>query len=182
MSAATYSEEALNQAVEALDCMQDANMVKPVDAHLEVTENGYEIIPETQGTELDKDKVKEAVKNAIESGAQEVNLDEAGCYTSPSVLSTDENLAKERNQGNAFLNVTVTVDFADRQEVINKDVMKDWLTTDDSGNVTLDEAKVKEYVQQLKYKYDTFGSSRQFKTATERPLPYREGLRLAYCT
>ena len=118
MSAATsYSEEALNQAVEALDCMQDANMVKPVDAHLEVTENGYEIIPETQGTELDKDKVKEAVKNSIESGAQEVNLDEAGCYTSPSVLSTDENLAKERNQGNAFLNVTVTVDFADRQEM-----------------------------------------------------------------
>lgn len=176
MSAATsYSEEALNQAVEALDCMQDANMVKPVDAHLEVTENGYEIIPETQGTELDKDKVKEAVKNAIESGAQEVNLDEAGCYTSPSVLSTDENLAKERDQGNAFLNVTVTVDFADRQEVINKDVMKDWLTTDDSGNVTLDEAKVKEYVQQLKYKYDTFGSSRQFKTATGETITVSGG-------
>ena len=43
----------------------------------------------------------------------------------------------------------MTVDFADRKEVINAEVMKDWLATDEAGNVTLDQAKVKEYVQQL---------------------------------
>ena len=65
MSAATsYDEEALNQAVDALACMQDANMTKPVDAHLEVKESGYEIVPETQGTEVDKAKVKEVIKKA----------------------------------------------------------------------------------------------------------------------
>ena len=59
-------------------------MTKPVDAHLEVKESGYEIVPETQGTEVDKAKVKEVIKKAIDSGAQEVNLEDEGCllYTS----------------------------------------------------------------------------------------------------
>ena len=47
--------------------------------------------------------------------------------------------------------------------------------TDEAGNVTLDQAKVKEYVQQLKYKYDTFGSSRQFKTATGETITVSGG-------
>ena len=104
-----------------------------------------------------------------------MNLEDEGCYTSPKVLSTDENLAKQREQGNQFLQITVTVDFADRKEVINAEVMKDWLATDEAGNVTLDQAKVKEYVQQLKYKYDTFGSSRQFKTATGETITVSGG-------
>ena len=57
------------------------------------------IVEETQGTALDSDKVKEAVKNAIDSGETLLDLDQAGCYIEPSVLSTDENLAKQRGRG-----------------------------------------------------------------------------------
>ena len=161
----TYDEAAVKVAVDQLAVVQDENMVKPVNAHLEVTENGYEIIPETLGTEVDKEKVKAVVLDAIERGASEVNLEEAGCYTSPEVLSTDEKLAKQQEEGNKFLNVTVTIDFADRQEVVNKDVMKDWLVVGEDGSLDLSHEKAKAYVQELKYEYDTFGSSRQFTTA-----------------
>ena len=161
----TYDEAAVKAAVDQLAALQDENMVKPANAHLEVTENGYEIIPETMGTEVDKEKVKAVVLDAIERGAAEVNLEEAGCYTSPEVLSTDEKLVKQQEEGNKFLNVTVTIDFADRQEVVNKEVMKDWLVVGEDGSVDLSHEKAKAYVQELKYEYDTFGSSRQFTTA-----------------
>ena len=161
----TYDEAAVKAAVDQLAVVQDENMVKPVNAHLEVTENGYEIIPETMGTEVDKEKVKSVVLDAIERGASEVNLEEAGCYTSPEILSTDEKLMKQQEEGNKFLNVTVTIDFADRQEVVNKDVMKDWLVVGEDGSLDLSHEKAKAYVQELKYEYDTFGSSRQFTTA-----------------
>lgn len=161
----TYDEAAVKAAVDQLAVVQDENMVKPVNAHLEVTENGYEIIPEIMGTEVDKEKVKSVVLDAIERGASEVNLEEAGCYTSPEVLSTDEKLVKQQEEGNKFLNVTVTIDFADRQEVVNKDVMKDWLVVGEDGSLDLSHEKAKAYVQELKYEYDTFGSSRQFTTA-----------------
>ena len=161
----TYDKEGVSAAIDALACFKAENIVQPADAHLEATENGYEIIPEVVGNALDKEKVKAAAIKAIDSGEIEVDLEKEGCYSNPAILSTDANLVKQRDQGNAFLNVTITLDFADRQEVINKDIMKNWLTTNEEGNVDLSQEKVKAYVQELKYTYDTFGSSRQFQTA-----------------
>ena len=176
LSATTsYDEDALNAAVDALDCFKEENVVQPVDAHLEVQDGQYVIVEETQGTALDSDKVKEAVKNAIDSGESLRDLDQAGCYIEPSVLSTDENLAKQRDEGNKLLTVTVTIDFSDRQEVIDADVMKDWLTTNEEGAVDLDRTKVREYVQQLQYEYDTFGSSREFTTSSGQTITVSGG-------
>lgn len=176
LSATTsYDETALNAAVDALDCFKEENVVQPVDAHLEVQDGQYVIVEETQGTALDSDKVKEAVKNAIDSGETLLDLDQAGCYIEPSVLSTDENLAKQRDEGNKLLTVTVTIDFSDRQEIIDADVMKDWLTTNEEGAVDLDRTKVREYVQQLQYEYDTFGSSREFTTSSGQTITVSGG-------
>lgn len=176
LSATTsYDEDALNAAVDALDCFKEEHVVQPVDAHLEVQDGQYVIVEETQGTALDSDKVKEAVKNAIDSGESLLDLDQAGCYIEPSVLSTDENLAKQRDEGNKLLTVTVTIDFSDRQEVIDADVMKDWLTTNEEGAVDLDRTKVREYVQQLQYEYDTFGSSREFTTSSGQTITVSGG-------
>lgn len=176
LSATTsYDETALNAAVDALDCFKEENVVQPVDAHLEVQDGQYVIVEETQGTALDSDKVKKAVKNAIDSGETLLDLDQAGCYIEPSVLSTDENLAKQREEGNKLLTVTVTIDFSDRQEVIDADVMKDWLTTNEEGAVDLDRTKVREYVQQLQYEYDTFGSSREFTTSSGQTITVSGG-------
>ena len=176
LSATTsYDEDALNAAVDALDCFKEENVVQPVDAHLEVQDGQYVIVEETQGTALDSDKVKEAVKNAIDSGETLLDLDQVGCYIEPSVLSTDENLAKQRDEGNKLLTVTVTIDFSDRQEVIDADVMKDWLTTNEEGAVDLDRTKVREYVQQLQYEYDTFGSSREFTTSSGQTITVSGG-------
>ena len=176
LSATTsYDETALNAAVDALDCFKEENVVQPVDAHLEVQDGQYVIVEETQGTALDSDKVKEAVKNAIDSGETLLDLDQVGCYIEPSVLSTDENLAKQRDEGNKLLTVTVTIDFSDRQEVIDADVMKDWLTTNEEGAVDLDRTKVREYVQQLQYEYDTFGSSREFTTSSGQTITVSGG-------
>lgn len=171
----SYDENALDTAINALDAFQEANIIQPTDAHLEVQNGQYVIVEETQGNALDKDKVTEAVKNAIDGGETLLDLDQAGCYIEPSVLSTDENLAKQRDEGNKLLTVTITIDFSDRQEVINGDVMKDWLTTDEEGNVDLDQTKVREYVQQLQYEYDTFGSSREFQTSSGETITVSGG-------
>ena len=168
----TYDEAAVNAAVDQLTAVQEENMVKPANAHLEVTENGYEIIPETVGTELDKEKVKATVKDAIAKGASKVNLEEAGCYTSPEDVSTDENLVKQRDQGNAFLNVTVTIDFADRQEIVDKEVMKDWLVVNEEGNIDLSHEKAKAYVQELSMNMIPLGHPDHLLQQMDKILPF----------
>lgn len=176
MSATTsYDKDAVLAAVDALACFQEENIQAPQDAHLEVTENGYEIIPEVQGNTLDKEKVREAVMKAIETGETQLDLDEAGCYINPSVYSTDESLAKAKENGEKLLSVTVTIDFSDRRETVDQNVMKDWLTVGENGEVDLDAAKVREYVQNLKYEYDTFGLSREFRTADGKTITVSGG-------
>ena len=69
----------------------------------------------------------------------------------------------------------MTFDFSDRQEVVNKDVIKNWLTTDENGDVVLDEEKAKEYVVEMAKKYDTFGYPRQFVTSTGETITVSGG-------
>ena len=50
------NEEALKQAVEGLTCMQPGNMQAPKDAYVGITDDGYAVIPEEEGTTLDEEK------------------------------------------------------------------------------------------------------------------------------
>lgn len=161
----TYDEEKLTSVIDGLECFKEENITQPQDAKLVEGESGYEISPEVQGNALDQDKAKKLIAEAIAGGETEISFDDADCYQKPSVLSDNEELIKERDQINTYLQVTITYDFSDRQEVVDKDVIKTFLTTDEEGNVGLDETKVKQYVKELGYEYDTFGLSRDFKTS-----------------
>ena len=107
---------------------------------LHIAQNGENMVVQEdvyKRQALDKDKVKEQILKAIDGGKTELDLEAEDCYLKPTVYSTDENLIKQRDQSNAYLGVTVTFDFSDRQEVVNKDVIKNWLTTDENGDVAV---------------------------------------------
>ena len=59
--------------------------------------------------------------------------------------------------------------------MVDQNLIKDWVTTDENGNAVLDEAKVKAYVVELAKKYDTFGYPRQFKTSTGETITVSGG-------
>ena len=90
----SYNEESLNQAVAALACMQDANMTPVQDARVEDNGTSYEIVPEVEGTTLDKEKTLAAVKAAVDQRQTEISLEEADCYVKPAVRQDDENLKR----------------------------------------------------------------------------------------
>lgn len=108
----TVDEEKLTSAIDGLTCLAEENMQQPVDAHLEVSDNGYEIVPETEGTALDKDKVTEVITKAVKAGETEVDLEASDCYLKPSVYQDDKNLIAQRDQSNAFLKAKITIDFS----------------------------------------------------------------------
>lgn len=87
-----YDEEKLEQAVENLKCMDASSAVSPEDAHLSdyIPGTGYEIVPETEGTDLDEGMVTEAIVRGVETLTPSLNLDELGCYEKPAVTSQDE--------------------------------------------------------------------------------------------
>ncbi len=169
------SEEKLSQSINGLNCMQEANMAPPTDAHLEYQEGAFQIVAETLGNQLDTDKTYSTVRTSVYEGENEISLDELSCYAAPSVYQDNEELAKECEEVNRLLTANITYDFSDRTEVVDSDEIAEWITFGDNFTYELDEDKMYEYVYQLGLKYDTFGLSREFTTHSGNTITLKGG-------
>ncbi len=171
----SYSEETMTQLLDALQCFQPENVTAPEDA--KITDNGtaFEITPEVEGNTLKREETEQAVREAIDTGKSELNFEEAGLYEVPSVRSDDEMLNNQVTQMNSLTAANLTYDFVDRQYVVNRDVIKEWLTQDAEGNYTIDETQAAAWVRQMAYETDTFGLAHTFKTSLGPTIELKAG-------
>lgn len=160
----TYNEELLQEKVRTLACFDDANMIEPTNANIQMTEAGYELVPETQGSYLLADKVYMLVKATVDAGENELTLSDE-VYKKPQVTTEDKVLSQCMKQINAYFGAQITYDMGDTSEIVDKSVISSWITVDEAYNVSFDENAVAVYVQSLATKYNTYGDIRKFKTS-----------------
>lgn len=170
-----WDEALLESKTDSFSFMQEENMQAPVDAHLEYSDGQFQVVKEDPGTQLEKDSVHAKVSEAVREGHSELDLDEAGCYAKPQICEDSEELIKEQSQVNDMLDVEIIYDFSDRQEVVNSDLISQWITFGDDFTFELDQEKVEEYMHELGLKYDTFGLSREFTTSTGQTIKLKGG-------
>lgn len=161
----SYDEASFTQAVNQLACMQDANMTPPQDARLEDDDTAYQIVPEVEGTALDKEKTTEVIKKAVDERRTEVSLTDEDCYLKPTVLQSDEELAKEAEKLNKITATQITVNFGNGTETVTRDMLKSWLVKGEDGTYTFDVNLVKPVVIGWSEKYNTYGKPRDFKNS-----------------
>ena len=65
---------------------------------------------------------------------------------------------------NKYLKASITYTFGSNTEVVDKDLISQWVTVDDNMAVTFNSDAVVKYVQQLESKYDTYQTKRTFTT------------------
>lgn len=159
-----YDEKSLQAAIEKLQCMQDGNMVAPQDAKIEDNGTTYEIIPEVKGTTLDKSKALAAMKKAVDERKEELVLEDANCYASPTVFKDNENLIKEAEQLNKMTGLQINLNFGDTKEAITREMLQSWLKKNEEGTYSFDEAIVKPVVIGWSEKHNTYGRERDFTT------------------
>lgn len=169
----TYDKKKLKKTVKALECFKE--MQAPADAYIEKTENGFEIVPEVEGDTLEQKKVIAQVQKAVENGQPVVDLVEKECYVLPQVYRDDETLVQHKEQLDRLATAKITYDFQDRNEVLDSEILQDWVVQGEDGKYQLDEAQLKEYVHQLAVKYDTYGSERDFRTAEGNMIKVKGG-------
>ena len=170
------NEDALKQAVEGLNCMQPENMQAPEDAYVGTTDDGYAVIPEVEGTTLDEEKVIAGLRQALTDGETIFDLEAGDCYEKPEILQDNEELKAKADAINQKLSASLTLDFGtDRQEVLDKSTLKDWVVEKEDGNYAIDETKVTEYVAGLAKKYDTVDSKRSFTTTSGETVTLTPG-------
>lgn len=153
----TMDDALVEQQVRSLSCFQQ---FVPME-NAKVVDDGTQFIvqPEVNGTQLDIERAVEAICAVLRSGGTEIDLDEAGLYVAPEVLSDDAGLNATVEKLNGYLAANLTLDFGDSRIVtIDSDVIRGWVAENEDGELDLDYDLAFDFVKrQMAYKFDTFG-------------------------
>lgn len=161
-----YEEAALEEKISGLQGFQKDFIKEPTDAYIAdyVPGSGFELVAETRGNRLNREKTIAAVKAALGGLEKQIDLDAAGCYEEPKVTSEDAALKKTFEKLQNYVHTAVTYTFGTEREVLDADTVAGWIVQR-GKEVSLDPESVKEYVNSLRKKYDTIFHKRQFMTS-----------------
>lgn len=161
-----YDDAMLKSTVEGWAACQAQNMLSAQDAYIggySEALRGYEVIPETLGTELDVHQVISLVAEAVLMKETTLDLEAFDLYSVASVLQDDIRLTASVETANRWLGTNITYDWNDNEVVLDADTIRDWVTIED-GEVILDEDAVKDFVKAQSKSYDTYGKKKSFVT------------------
>ena len=157
----SYDADRLPEAVAGLAAMDPENYTSPVDARLEWQDDICVIIPEIDGNELYPDRVAEAIRAAIDSDEDEVDLTSADCYKTAGIRSDNKALVREYTKYSSINFQTVEIDMTGEIISLTPDDVLSFFTGE-PGSYALNEEAVASFVRELKDAYDTYERQRPF--------------------
>lgn len=161
-----YNEDMLKKRFNNLNCFKEEYVLRPANAYIsEYTENGYVIIPEDNGALVKKKKLYEAIKTAINTLEPVLSLEEADCYIEAKIKSDHPKLVEALDKMNKIVSSNITYEFGDEMEIVDGNMINEWLSVDDKFKVTLSTDGIKEFVDYIGKTYNTFGKVRTFQTS-----------------
>jgi len=161
----SFDEAQLIRIADTLDASNDSLQVAPQDAMLSEyhSPEGFSVVPESYGNKIIDSVYRNALKNAVASLQENVDLDEMGCYQNPNVYSDDEYLNTLCDNLNSYANMSITYDMADTTLVVDGSTISQWLIVNGT-DVYLSEEAVSSYVDELASTYNTAFHKRYLKT------------------
>ncbi len=174
-----YEEELLEKRMEQLYILQEKNMRKPSNAYIgeyNKTTGKYSIIEEDKGTYLIFDKVKEAIIQAIKKREKTLVLEDANCYEEAEITKDNTELLQFQSRINRYVAAKIVYDWHGMEEIIDGDLINEWLIIDrEECRAGINAQKVREYVDNLSRKHDTYGKIRKFRTQEGKQIYIEPG-------
>ena len=173
---AVYDEEALERKIGELVFFQAKNIRKPKEAYITYSkkEKEYVIIEADPGTQVEKEKTKKVIEEALEALEQKIDLEEKGCYKVAKTEEENKILASARDKANKYIHSEITYNWNGSEVSVDEDLIHEWVIID-GHTVRLDEEKVGEFVTEQAKKYDTYGKNRIFHTTDGREIELKSG-------
>lgn len=167
-----YNKDSLKQIIDGIEELDK----KLLNAKVVYSDNANAFVIETHSYEvkISKEELFDLVAKGIEARDNDVNIKKH--IEQPAVFDDDESLTAIKNKANQYLNMQLTYDFGDREEIIDSSLLKDWIiVNEDQKEVDIEPEKVREYVVGLAKKYDTYGRGRKFKTSSGKNITTNGG-------
>jgi hypothetical protein len=155
----------LKSAIDRLDLFNVEKMRLPVDAYAEFQDSQYVVHPEDLGSTLNEATTRTVIHDELLALAEQVDLNETGCYTPPAIFANNPDLAETIATYNQYVPFSITYTFGDKTEVLDALVAIDWVVFDENGTGAVSEDALLAWVRDFGIRHDTVGTFRTFKTA-----------------
>lgn len=169
------NESLLEKQLDKLQCFNKENIIEPKSAYLKYENGEYKIIEEENGTKVKKDELLKVIKENINNGNYIINLEKTDCYEKPKYTLESEELKKAKETVDKYVSTKITYNFGDRQEVLNGDIIHNWISLNEDLDISINEIMIKDYVTSLASSYNTFGKTRDFKTSSGNTIKVSGG-------
>lgn len=151
----SFDETLLKQYINRLSCVNPTPLIRSQNARFEYDGIKYIIAKEIQGNEIVKDYLSEKIINSIKNGERILNLEEEGCYILPTLISTSESMKSTLALLNKYVSTKVSYTFAGKKQYVDGSKIKNWISVDGNNTITINENRVKGFVDYMSYIYST---------------------------
>ena len=162
----SYNKDLLNEEFNKLSCFNKEGIIEPLDACFHYENGEYTIIKEVYGNKVNKDYLYAYIINSVSRGVKTIDLDKADVYENPDFTSESKKVIETQKQLNKYVSTNIYYVFDEEIEILDCNIINTWLEIDQTMNVVFNEKEIKEYLNELSKKYDTYGKVRNFKTTT----------------
>jgi hypothetical protein len=170
-----YNKDNLENKINGLNCFNKV-IIEPQNVGFKYINGSYEVTEEVYGNRINKGKINEAIKRSILVGKIRLDLDKSLCYENPKYTLHSDKTPKTKNLLNKYISAKITYIFRNKMEVIDGNIINEWLSVDEDLEVVINIKAVMRYVQELGKKYDTVGVTRNFKTSIGKIVEVKGGL------
>lgn len=158
----SYDEALLKQIIGNLNAFNEENINDPVNAYINYTDSGYEIVKEDIGNRIKFDEFYSKVLDNIQNIDKEFDLEEEECYENPKYTSETKAVIEAKNTADKYIKAKITYNVNGNEEIIDSSMISSWIDIDEEFNVNINEEAIREYVNALGTKYDYLGNYRDF--------------------
>ena len=170
-----YDKTLLQQQVTALNCAKTENQTAPENAYVAFKDNQFQIVPETEGTQLNVKQAYRILDQAVADTQASIDFGTApDAYVSAEVTQNDPEFQSALEACNNYTKASITYTFGDQTATLDGNTIKDWLQFDEKGQLLMDDntfhQHIADYVAQLAATYNTVGTEREFHTTSGRTV------------
>lgn len=159
-----FDEEKLKDAVYSLNAVTDPDIQDPKDARIVKGEDSYYIEEAEDGNRLKVKKLLAAVRDSINHGDGEMNLEELNLYKKADVYEDDPVLVSRFNVIDQYQTMELTLSMEGNTYVtLDRTTFLPWMSYE-GGNVSFDSEAIYAYTSGLADQYNTMGTVRKFTT------------------
>ena len=143
-----YNENKLNIALNKLNCFSQAR-IEPENVSYHYLDGHYQLVKEIYGNHIKKEQLKTAVVDCLTRGKTRLDLEADSCYMNPVYTMNTPKTFKTLRHLNKYVSTHIIYLFGSKREVVDGNVIHNWIKVDENLDIVLDKDEIGAYVKAL---------------------------------